>query len=254
MFVYPGDTITALSIENIHQDPLGGLYPAMRQFEVTGTFSIGLYDYDVQNLYAHLDDVQDLLGAVESDQVSGIGVRVGGAWEAAAMAEELEEVLGFPFSVQSWAETNSALFSALALEKLAMWVILFLIVVVAAFNIVSTLVMVVVERTREIGILKSMGMTNKRILHVFMIQGVWIGAIGTSVGTLLGCTLAWILDTYEIIPIPANVYFVDRLPVALHFLDVVLIVLASVAVSFAATVYPALQASSLEPVEAIRHE
>jgi lipoprotein-releasing system permease protein len=150
--------------------------------------------------------------------------------------------------------TNQALFSALALEKLAMWVILFLIVVVAAFNIVSTLVMVVVDRTREIGILKSMGMTNHRILHVFMLQGVWIGVIGTSIGTLLGCTLAWVLDTYEIIQIPPDVYFVDRLPVALHLFDVVLIFMARVGVAFAATIYPAYQASRLEPVEAIRHE
>jgi lipoprotein-releasing system permease protein len=166
----------------------------------------------------------------------------------------LEEALGFPYSPQSWQKTNADLFSALALEKLAMWVILFLIVVVAAFNIVSTLVMVVVDRTREIGILKSMGMTNERILHVFVLQGVWIGFIGTSVGTALGCFLSWLLDTYEIIKIPPGVYFVDRLPVALHPSDVALIFLASVTVAFAATIYPALQASRLEPVEAIRHD
>jgi lipoprotein-releasing system permease protein len=226
----------------------------MRQFEVTGTFSTGLYDYDIGNLYAHLGDVQDLMGTLDSDQISGIGVRTTDAWAAPALAVKLQETLGFPYDAQSWAETNSALFSALELEKLAMWVILFLIVVVASFNIVSTLVMVVVDRTREIGILKSMGMTNRRILQVFMLQGIWIGVIGTSVGTAFGCTLSWILDTYEIIQIPPDVYFVDRLPVALHLFDVLLIFLASLAVAFAATIYPALQASRLEPVEAIRHE
>ena len=254
MFVFPGDTLLLMSMENIQRDPFGGYRPAMREFEVTGTFTTGMYDYDIGNLYAHLTDVQDLMGTLEEDYISGIGVRSTDAWSAPALASSLQEYLGYPYDAQSWAETNRALFSALALEKLAMWVILFLIVVVASFNIVSTLVMVVVDRTREIGILKSMGLTNQRILRVFVLQGVWIGVIGTSIGTALGCFLAWLLDTYEIIRIPPDVYFVDRLPVALHLSDVLLIFLASVAVAFVATIYPARQAASLEPVEAIRHE
>jgi lipoprotein-releasing system permease protein len=254
MLIFPGDTLLVASFENVRRDPFGGFTPAMREFEVTGTFSTGLYDYDISNLYARLGDVQDLLQLVESDQISGIGVRTDQPWKATELAEEMREKLGYPYDAQSWAVTNSALFAALKLEKLAMGLILFLIVVVAAFNIVSTLVMVVVDRTREIGILKSMGMTNQRILHVFMLQGVWIGVIGTTAGTILGCLLSWILDTYEIIRIPPDVYFIDRLPVSLQPLDVVLIFLASIAVAFAATIYPALQASRLEPVEAIRHD
>jgi lipoprotein-releasing system permease protein len=254
MLIFPGDTLLVASFENIRRDPFGGFTPAMRQFQVTGTFSTGLYDYDLSNLYARLGDVQDLLQLVESDQISGIGVRTDQPWKATELAEKMRRELGYPYDAQSWAVTNSALFAALKLEKLAMGLILFLIVVVAAFNIVSTLVMVVVDRTREIGILKSMGMTNRRILHIFIFQGVWIGVIGTTVGTVLGSFLCWLLDTYEIIRIPPDVYFIDRLPVSLQPLDVVLIFFASIAVAFAATIYPALQASRLEPVEAIRHD
>lgn len=254
MLVFPGDTLLVIAYENIQRDPMGGIFPVMRQFEVTGTFSTGLYDYDLANLYARMEDVQDLLSIRDSDQVSGLGIRTTDPWTADALADSLGALLGFPYYAQGWTETNNALFSALKLEKLAMAVILFLIVVVAAFNIVSTLVMVVVDRTREIGILKSMGLTNRGVLHVFVLQGLWIGFIGATVGTLLGTGVCWLLDTYEIIRIPPDVYFVDRLPVALKAVDVILIYLATVAVAFAATIYPALQAAALEPVEAIRHE
>ncbi len=254
MSVFPGDTVVLMSAEGVKPGPMGNLVPRMRNFEVTGTFKTGLSDYDMSNVYAHMEDVQELMGSLEDDEVSGIGVRGEDALSATALAGVIEEAIGFPYDAQSWAETNNALFSALALEKLAMWVILFLIVVVAAFNIVSTLVTVVVDRTREIGILKSMGMTSDQILKIFVFQGTWIGVIGTSIGTALGCGIAWLLDTYEIIPIPPDVYFVDKLPVALHFSDVGVIFLASVAVAFVATIYPAIQASRMEPVEAIRHE
>ena len=174
--------------------------------------------------------------------------------EAGPVAELIRAELGPDFSAISWEETNGALFSALELEKLAMYVILTLIVVVAAFNIVSTLVMVVVDRTREIGILKSMGMTDRMILRIFMIQGLSIGVIGTTLGTVLGLVLAWVLDTYEIITIPPDVYFVEKLPVSIHAADVGMSVAVSLVIAFLATIYPALQASRLQPVRAIRHE
>jgi len=254
MQILEGDTLVVIGLENIRTDPFGNLSPALRQFEVTGTFTTGMYDYDIQNLYAPLGAVQDLLGMEDEDRVSGLGIRITDPWEAGEIGDRVGERVSFPYFVQSWTTTHASLFSALTLEKLAMGVILFLIVIVAAFNIVSTLVMVVVDRTREIGILKSMGMTDREILRVFMLQGLWIGAIGTTAGTVFGFLLLWLQDRHQLIRIPPDVYFVDRLPVSVHPGDVVLIVGASIIVAFAATIYPALQASRLEPVEAIRHE
>jgi lipoprotein-releasing system permease protein len=205
-------------------------------------------------VYTRLEDTQDLLGILDSDEVSGIGIRTTDPALATQIGDEIQARLGYPYRVESWITTNNALFSALKLEKLAMGLILFLIVVVAAFNIISTLVMVVADRTREIGILKAMGMTRRGILTVFVLQGAWIGVVGTVAGTVLGLVLAWALGTYQLIPIPPEVYFVDHLPVSVKVSDVLQIIGASVAVAFAATIYPALQASRLEPVDAIRHE
>jgi len=253
MQLFVGDTVVILTLENLRQDIFGGLNPTLRQFEVTGTFTTGMYDYDTQNIYTTFEAAQEMLGFDES-VASGIGVRTRDPELAPDVARELGERLGPPYWVESWVTINRALFSALKLEKLAMFVILFLVVVVAAFNIVSTLVMVVSDRTREIGILKAMGMTRNGILRVFVLQGAWIGIVGTAVGTAAGMLASWLLERYEIIRIPPEVYFVDHLPVSLQATDVLMIVGASLVVAFAATIYPSLQAAKLEPVDAIRHE
>ena len=254
MLTLTGDTITLIAFENIHVDAMGLPTPSMRQYEVTGTFTTGMYDYDIKNIYVPIEAAQDQLDLLDGDRVGGLRVGLYDPAEAGPVAELIRAELGPDFSAISWEETNGALFSALELEKLAMYVILTLIVVVAAFNIVSTLVMVVVDRTREIGILKSMGMTDRMILRIFMIQGLSIGVIGTTLGTVLGLVLAWVLDTYEIITIPPDVYFVEKLPVSIHAADVGMIVAVSLVIAFLATIYPALQASRLQPVRAIRHE
>ena len=184
MQLFKGDTVVVVAFENLKHDIMGSLVPTMRQYQVTGTFTTGMYDYDTGNVYTTLAASQELLGIERSDQVSGIGVRTVDPGEATAIGDTIQARLGLPYYVTSWITTNRELFSALKLEKLAMGLILFLIVIVAAFNIVSTLVMVVADRTREIGILKAMGMTRKGILRVFVLQGAWIGIIGTAAGTI----------------------------------------------------------------------
>lgn len=252
MQIFEGDSILLLSMENINIG-LGGITPTLRRFEVTGTFTTGMYDYDLGNVYTTLEDAQELIG-IEPGDASGIGVRTADPGLAREVADRLDERLGYPYYVESWETRNQSLFDALQLEKLGMGLVVFLIVLVAAFNIVSTLVMVVSDRTREIGILKTMGMTRAGILRVFVLQGAWIGIMGTALGATLGVGISWALDRFELIPIPGDVYFVDHLPAIIDPLDVGLIVLASVAVSFVATIFPAIQASTLVPVDAIRHE
>lgn len=249
----PGDTVTLISLETIKRDPFGNLVPIMRRFEVTGLFTTGMYEYDSQNLYARIPAVQDLL-RVGPDTISGVAVNVTDPWNAKVVRDSIDHALRFPYWSEDWMRLNQSLFSALKLEKLAMAVILSLIVVVAAFNIITQLIMVVTDKTKEIGILKSMGMTDRTVLRIFILQGLTIGIIGTLLGAAGGLGLVWLLGRYHFITLPGDVYFIDTLPVALDALDVVLIVLLSIVVAFVATVYPARQASKLVPVEAIRHD
>jgi lipoprotein-releasing system permease protein len=252
MSIFPGDTVLVASFENIRTGPLGDLVPAMRTFEVTDRFSTGMFEYDSNYMYVPLEATQDLLDL--GSGVSGVGVTVRDAWASDRTARWLQAELQFPYYTNDWMQLNASLFSALKLEKLAMAIILFLIVVVAAFNIISTLIMVVADKTREIGILKSMGTTDRTVLGVFMLQGLTIGLVGTTLGTGLGLFLIWLLDTYQFIEIPGDVYFLDTLPVALDPVDLGVIIVLSILVAFAATIYPAWQASRLMPVDAIRHE
>lgn len=250
---FPGDTVVVASFENIQTHPgTGEIIPIYRSFEVTDRFSTGMYEYDSNYMYVPLAATQELLGL--EDAVSGVGLTVEDPWRADATSIWLQQELGFPYYTQDWVQLNSALFSALKLEKLAMAVILFLIVLVAAFNIISTLIMVVADKTREIGILKSMGMKDQTVLRIFMQQGLAIGVVGTTLGTGLGLFLVWLLDTYQFIELPGDVYFLDTLPVALDPLDLILIFGLSIVIAFVATIYPARQAARLLPVEAIRHE
>jgi lipoprotein-releasing system permease protein len=173
---------------------------------------------------------------------------------APEIGEALERRLGYPYRTLDWQTQNSSLFSALQLEKLAMGLIIFFIMVVAAFNIVGTLTMVVTDKTREIGILRAMGLTSPAVARVFLVQGAVIGVVGTAIGLVLGLLVSYVVDRSGWVRINPAVYFIDHLPVHIEWQDVGVVVLASLAIALFATVYPSRSAAALTPVEAIRHE
>lgn len=247
----PGDPVTVVAFQGAELTPTG-IQPQMRLFEVTGIFKTGLYQYDTKFSYIDMAEAQSLLRM--EGAVTGVEFNLRDAWRSAEATVRLSQTLGFGYRVEDWQRQNSSLFSALKLEKFAMGVILLLIVLVASFNIVSTLIMVVRDKVREIGILRAMGLHSKDITRIFVLQGVVIGLVGTTLGTLGGLALAWALDTYEFITLPGDVYFIDRLPVSIDLVDVGTIIAASLLISFVATLYPARQAASYTPVEAIRHD
>jgi lipoprotein-releasing system permease protein len=250
---FAGDRITLISPAGAKVNAVfGGFVPRMFQFEVTGVFETGMYEYDNSYVYLPLAAAQEFAGLGEA--VTGIEVRTTDRWHASEVSQRLSDALGFPYRTVDWQEQNRSLFQALKLEKLGMGIILLLIVIVAAFNIVSTLTMVVTDKTREIGILKAMGMPSRSIRRIFMMQGMVIGIVGTTLGLAVGLGAALALERYKFIALNPEIYFIDHLPVAMQGIDVVFIVLASVAIATLATIYPARQAARLFPIEAIRHE
>lgn len=251
--VWPGDKISLISVVGAQMNSItGGFVPRVYQYEVTGIFQTGMYEYDNAYVYVDIDAAREFAGL--GDAVTGLEVRTTDRWSAAAIGTKISDRLGFPYRSVDWQEQNRSLFQALKLEKMGMGVILLLIVVVAAFNIVSTLTMVVRDKTREIGILKAMGVRSSAIRNIFFFQGLVIGAVGTALGLVLGFAGALALDRYKFIKLDPQVYFIDHLPVSTQPRDVILIVIASLLIGALATLYPAIQAAKLYPVEAIRSE
>ncbi len=250
---FPGDTVVLLGAAGLDMNAAtGAIVPRADSVVVSGVFETGMYEYDDAYLYLSLESAQRFAGY--GTDVTGLEVRAKGRWQAPIVADSLRSQLESSVRTMDWQEQNRSLFQALKLEKLGMGVILLLIVVVAAFNIVSTLTMVVADKTREIGILRAMGMPAASIRRIFLYQGTVVGAVGTLGGLVLGLFVALLLEKYRLIALDPSVYFIDHLPVAIQPLDVIMIVLASVAIAAVATLYPAKQAASLYPVEAIRHE
>lgn len=248
--VRPGDTVTLISPSEI-SSPFG-MVPLMKRFTVRGIFDTGMYEYDTGLALVSLDAGRSFFDM--GDRVTGIAVKVEDIYRTSQIAQSLQETLGFSFWVRDWKAMNKNLFSALKLEKITMFVILVLIIVVAAFNIIGTLILVVMEKGREIAILKAMGATRDAIGRIFMLEGLVIGLGGTILGLMLGLTLSWALARYNFVELPGSVYYVTTIPVKIKLLDIASICLAAVAVTFAATIYPARRASSLNPVEILRYE
>ncbi len=251
---WPGDTITMLGFNSVQYSASTGMPVSARvdTFVVTGIFETGMYEYDNVYVYVGLEAAQRF-AALGSD-VTGLEVRAADRWIAPQVGDSLVATLSANVHSVDWQKQNEALFQALNLEKLGMGVILLLIIMIAAFNIVSTLTMVVSDKTREIGILRAMGLPARSIRRIFLLQGMVIGIVGTGAGVVLGLVIVFVLE--HVFPIPLNpaVYFIDHLPLFTEPVDVLLTVLASVAVASLATIYPAGQAARLYPVDAIRHD
>jgi len=248
----PGDVIYMYAPSAARVSRITGTINPPRRWsmEVTGIFETGMYIYDNQYVMMDLATAQQFAGL--DTAVSAIAIRLRDSWRVGPVAERLQLALGYPYFVETWQSKNTTLFSALQLEKLAMGVVIFFIMIVAAFNIVGTLTMVVAFKTREIGILQAMGLPARGVARVFLTQGAIVGLLGTGVGLVLGLAVASIVD--KRIHINPEIYFIDRLPVHVELLDVVLVAVASVAVAILATVPPSRRASRLVPVEAIRAE
>lgn len=249
---FPGDTLTLTTPEAAVVSPLHGTVPKLQRFVLAGTFKSGLFEYDSKFVYASLAAMQEYLES--GDVAYGVAARVDDIWRAREIGNGVVERLDGPYYVTTWIELNQPLFAALKLEKRAMFIILTLIVLVAAFNIISTLTMIVTDKTKEIGILRSMGMQARAIRRIFVYQGALIGVVGTGLGSIAGLAAALLLARYRFITLPGDVYFIDTLPVAIEPVNIGLTVLASLLICLAATLYPSLQAARMTPVDAIRYE
>jgi len=245
-----GDPVSVVS-------PLGtpspvGPIPKVKRFVLAGTFDSGMYDYDSGLLYMGLADAQKFFGL--GNAITGVEIRVTDLYNAEKVARQLEQNLGTPFRARDWMEVNRNLFLAFKLEKVVYFIVLTLIVLVAAFNIVATLIMVVMEKRKDIAILKSMGATDRSIARIFMLKGLIIGTVGTALGVLGGYAGCWVLARYQFVELPKDVFYVSTLPVRVYGENFATVALVSVVICLLATIYPARQAAGLAPVEVIRYE
>ncbi|HLB24972.1 MAG TPA: lipoprotein-releasing ABC transporter permease subunit [Nitrospirota bacterium] len=248
--VITGDVVRVVSPFGT-MTPLG-MAPKLKEFTVRGIFDTGMYEYDSKLAYISIPQAQEFFGL--GDAVTGFEVRIDDIDLSGALAHTIQDKLGFPFRARDWQQMNRSLFSALKLEKITMFVILVLIILVASFNIVSTLIMIVIEKAREIAILKSMGATRAGIMSIFMINGVVIGVVGTLIGLVGGYLICALVQNTDLITLPSDIYYIDHLPVRMNPKEFLAVCVSAVTISFCATLYPSWQAAKLDPLEALRYE
>ena len=244
-----GETVTLITPSGT-LSPMG-MMTRPRRVKVVGIYSLGLYEFDAAYGFVSLPFAQRL---VTRDAPDLLEVRVTDIYAAPEIANRITSELGSQYVAQDWADMNRPLFSALWLEKMAISITIGLIVMVAALNIIASLILLVMEKSRDIAILKTMGTSSRRIMQIFMLQGLIIGLVGTAVGAILGYALCWVLDRYKLIQIPMDVYQVSHVPFVVQPLDFTIVVLSAVLICFVATLYPSRQASRLDPVQALRFE
>ncbi len=245
-----GDTITM--VNPLGEETALGMVPKMKKFAVTGLFDAGMYDYNTGFVYISLPDAQKFFDM--PGRVSGVQVKVDRIYDAGQISSAIQTAVGYPFYTRNWMEMNKNFFSALLLEKIGMSLILVVIITVASFNIIGTLTMIVMEKSREIAILKSMGSSAGSIVKIFMFAGLAIGGMGTAIGVIIGSGAVMILTKTDIISLPKDVYQVSHLPLTSSGLDVLFIALTALGISFLATLYPSWQAARQDPVEVLRYE
>ncbi len=235
------------------QKTTAGFVPKLRSFRVAGIYRSGMSEFDSRLAYAPLHAVQDVMGYPKSF-ISGLEVFVEDPYDAQKTAEEIGRTLGPSFYTRNWIDMNANLFAALQMERFGMFIVLLMVILVGSFSIITSLVMLVMEKTRDIAILMSMGATAAQVRRIFTLQGLLIGAAGTILGYVLGIILALLLKKYQFIELPQGVYMMDTLPVIIEFFDLAVIGLVSMLLCLAATIYPARQAARLIPAEALRYE
>ncbi len=230
-----------------------GFTPKIRPFIVAGIFKTSMYEYDMTLAFVTLPAARKVLGIPEN-RITGIELTVDDVYTADVTAESVGKALGSAVYVRHWMEMNANLFAALKLEKVGMFILLTMVVLIGSFSIVTTLVMLVMEKTRDIAILMSMGATKGMIRRIFMLQGTIIGVFGTLLGYILGIGVATLLKKYQFIKLPKGVYTMDHLPILLTWSDTLIVGLSAMLLCFLATIYPARQAARLQPAEALRYE
>ena len=248
--VRPGDTVHLMTPDGV-LTPMGMSMGRTRAFKVVGIFSLGLFEFDSEYALVDLPVAERMLG---QDQPQFLQLRLDDMFASKDVAEDVPKRLGPDYATQDWAQMNKSLFSALWLEKMAIAITIGLIMTVAAVNIVASLVLLVMEKTRDIAILKTMGTSTASVRRIFMLQGLIIGVAGTVAGTIGGMAIIYVLDRFKLIHVPIDVYQISYIPFILQPFDLAMVVIAAIAVSFLATIYPSRQAAKLDPAQALRFQ